>query len=733
MKKFLKYFVCASMLAGIGAGAAISLNSLNTKDIKQADAASLIGSFTRQESRYQSYSKDPTTQNIARSSMATSATWGTNNFSSNSSNSLSLTISENTSNGDWHGIYVAFSYSVTLAPYSSATLSFPCTILTYKDSTSGEADHIAEIQFYDYTSYSDLTLLQLMVDKDNPSLASVYGTGHTDNSGVYRVNKRTTGNQSGSQTFTTSFTNYTSASETKTAYFGFFGYIEQSSTNHHWYATLSINASVTSTEHKASVTVNNNTTYYQTFKEAFIAANTSGGTITLYASETYTEGFAVNNNVTLNLNGFTLTRTDGSASIFGVASNKTFTILGGGGTIKNNGNICTIFVNSGGTLSISNATIENTQSGTTKFAIQLNDGGSNLNLSSNTILKTNGGYGVYTVSGGNVIKFNNITVNSGTSAAIYLHGGSTSSKNTLYIGGACVLSGSIYMDNNSYNTLYGYCDGVPYSGSQTINLEYDTMPSVNDVLLNMLNNAAGTSVYEKFNVKNAPSYMCIKRLNTDILKAIYAYVDYKVTVNGTNVQTSVNNTYATHENNFTTTFSGTSNGYYALPSTITVMVGGVTKTSGTDYSWNQSTGQLVIYKECINGAITIIINGVATNKKAVADFVTQYMHMSDYTQNLGYCSDVEHHYYATAKQALLNLGTDCINEFRTNDAFESAHARYLAWAAANHDSNPFGETSGSNSMNFLNNNTNALLILVVGIIALSFLAVPVIYFKKKHQ
>ena len=40
MKKFLKYFICASMLAGIGAGAAISLNSLNTKDIKQTYADS---------------------------------------------------------------------------------------------------------------------------------------------------------------------------------------------------------------------------------------------------------------------------------------------------------------------------------------------------------------------------------------------------------------------------------------------------------------------------------------------------------------------------------------------------------------------------------------------------------------------------------------------------------------------------------------------------------------------
>ena len=108
--------------------------------------------------------------------------------------------------------------------------------------------------------------------------------------------------------------------------------------------------------------------------------------------------------------------------------------------------------------------------------------------------------------------------------------------------------------------------------------------------------------------------------------------------------------------------------------------------------------------------------------------------MSDYTEELGYCSDSEHHYYATAKQALLNLGTDCVNEFRNSDAFTSARERYLAWAAANHDTNPFAETQGSNSFSIRNTNDAIILILVISTIAVSFIAMGLVTYKKrKHE
>ena len=722
------------MLAGIASGAAIGIKGLNTKDIKQADAASITGTFTRQAAYYYESSSDPSTDYIVRSSMSTSSSWGTNNFSNNG-NSLSLTISETTSNGKWHGIFVVFSYSVTVPAYSRLNVSFPCNPTTYKDSTSGEADHIAEIQFYDQTSYDSLTLCQLMVKKNDPSATSIIGTGKTDDSGVYRVNKRTTGSETGSQTFSKVVNNYNSTSNTQTFYFGFFGYIEQSSTNHHWYATLGISASATTTQFKASATISGTTTYYEGFESAFNAASgsASGGTVNVYADETFTKGFAANHNMTLYLNGHTLTRTDSSAAIFGVASGVSLSIVGGGGKIINNGNPCAIYVNTGGSLTTSNVTIENTQSGINKSAIQLNDGGSTLTLNSGTILKTNGGYGINTLSGGNTIYCTDVTTNTSTAPAIYLSNSTAASKNTLYIGSSCSFGSYIYINNNAYTNLYSYAYGLTYSGSQIIKLQYGTLPEANDVIFSMLNNAQGTEAYAKFKVDNAPVYMSVQRLNTDPTKAIYAYVKYNVTINATNVDAPMYSNYATHEKNLTLSFSLPSNGYYAFPSTVLVKIGNITKTQDSDYTWNQSTGVLTVFASRIVGDISVTIAGVETNKKAVADFVSEYMHMSDYTTELGYCNDTEHHYYSTAKAALLALGADCINEFRTNDAFASAHDRYLKWAAANHDDNPFEDTSGSNVVETVNNSNIALIALIISVTTLSLLVVPFIYIKKKNR
>ncbi len=731
MKRFLKYFICAALLAGVATGAALSINRLKQNDIKQAEAATLTGVFGKQEERYQSSTSDPTAQYLSRTSMATSSTWGGVNFK-NTSGTLALTVNENSSNGNWHGIYVAFSYSITIPAYSSANIAFPCNLNTTKEA-GGQADHIAEVQFYDSTSYDHLSLLNLWVEKDNPSRASNIATGFTDDSGVYRINLRNSGTQTGSHTFNKTLTNYTSSSTVNYLYFGFFAFVEQSSTNHQWYATLSINPTVTHTEYHASTTISGTTTYYSTFKQALYNA-TATSTIDLYASETYEEGFAINYDITLNLNGFTLTRSSAGASLFGVASNKTFRIVGGGGKLLANGNNCVIYVNEGGTLYTVNVTLENTQSGANCHAIQMNSGGGNLDLKSNTILKTSGGgNGIYTLSGGNNIKCQGVTTMTGTAPAINLNNATAENKNTLFIGGTCVFGSYISICNNAYTNLYTYCDGINYTGSQVINLNYQTLPTPNDIIFIMANNPEGTQTYLKFALKNAPTYMSIQRDAIDPSKARYAYVRYNVTINKTNVEGGSNSYYATHESDFSLTFTGTSNGFYALPSTIVVTIGGITKTAGTDYSWNQTTGVVTIFSSKILADITITINGIATNKKAVNDFVNAYMHMSDYTQNLGYCKDNTHHYYASAKQALLNLGSDCINEFRTNDAFTSALERYLAWANANNDTNPFEESSSSNAIKTIDNSYDVLLIIVISGMVISFAVVSILYLKKKHQ
>lgn len=64
---------------------------------------------------------------------------------------------------------------------------------------------------------------------------------------------------------------------------------------------------------------------------------------------------------------------------------------------------------------------------------------------------------------------------------------------------------------------------------------------------------------------------------------------------------------ATYGTNYTAVFAASSG--YALPESITVSIGGSTKTQGTEYTWNQGTGTVTITGSYITGDIVITITG----------------------------------------------------------------------------------------------------------------------------
>ena len=66
-------------------------------------------------------------------------------------------------------------------------------------------------------------------------------------------------------------------------------------------------------------------------------------------------------------------------------------------------------------------------------------------------------------------------------------------------------------------------------------------------------------------------------------------------------------------------------------------------------------------------------------------FIDTYLHMN-YTENLGYCNDSEHHYYSTAKAAFNNLNQHQRSLFTSNSAYSIEFARLKAWAKANGES-----------------------------------------------
>ena len=66
-------------------------------------------------------------------------------------------------------------------------------------------------------------------------------------------------------------------------------------------------------------------------------------------------------------------------------------------------------------------------------------------------------------------------------------------------------------------------------------------------------------------------------------------------------------------------------------------------------------------------------------------FISTYMHM-DYTENLGYCNDYEHHYYSSAKTAFNALNEHQRDLFTSNSAYLVEWTRLFTWASKNGDS-----------------------------------------------
>ncbi len=76
--------------------------------------------------------------------------------------------------------------------------------------------------------------------------------------------------------------------------------------------------------------------------------------------------------------------------------------------------------------------------------------------------------------------------------------------------------------------------------------------------------------------------------------------------------------------------------------------------------------------------------GQSEDCKGLETFINNYMHM-DYTENLGYCSDSTHHYYATAKAAFNVLNDHQRKLFTTNSAYLVEWTRLSTWASKNGD------------------------------------------------
>lgn len=115
-------------------------------------------------------------------------------------------------------------------------------------------------------------------------------------------------------------------------------------------------------------------------------------------------------------------------------------------------------------------------------------------------------------------------------------------------------------------------------------------------------------------------------------------------------------------------------------------------------------------------------------------FIDTYMHM-DYVENLGYCSDNEHHYYSTAKSAFNALNSHQRSLFTTNSAYLTEWTRLSTWASVNGDSlngsNMLAQSKNNLSPIYIENQNEFLVVVVFTLASLASIGALLIIKKKK--
>ena len=118
-------------------------------------------------------------------------------------------------------------------------------------------------------------------------------------------------------------------------------------------------------------------------------------------------------------------------------------------------------------------------------------------------------------------------------------------------------------------------------------------------------------------------------------------------------------------------------------------------------------------------------------------FINTYMHM-DYTENLGYCKDNEHHYYSSAKSAFNALNEHQRSLFTSNSAYLNEWTRLSTWATFNGDTLNGSNLLASNKTKveeLARNNFNLGEITIISILSsCSLLSIVLfIYLKRKKE
>ena len=153
------------------------------------------------------------------------------------------------------------------------------------------------------------------------------------------------------------------------------------------------------------------------------------------------------------------------------------------------------------------------------------------------------------------------------------------------------------------------------------------------------------------------------------------------------------------------------------------------------FNWNNGTNsRFSCYKASSANMTDVSVYKYYSNDYiAVSEFVDANMHMDDYTgEGTGLCLG-EGGYYALAKAALTKLTEAQIELFQTESDFSAAHERYLAWASANGDQNPYDMGSAAAALKANEGNGDKTIIAISAIGLAGIASAAAFFFLRRRK
>ncbi len=528
---------------------------------------------------------------------------------------------------DFLAQYVPAHMEFVVAPYTKVTYSLTFRLSAYRSKTgnneSTRADFSTEFFWYGENAQTPTTWFYHSND-----FTTSTGRGYSQ----YRVADEVPGNTA-SYDVVKSFTfeNNASSEVTKKVYFGMFCYIESSGKTGNYTGKLSV---VSSTKDISNAVASVNGTNYYTSTTALSAYNAaSNSTMTLISDLDFSASHYSLSSAggTVNLVNHTI---DLANRVLYIAADTTIT-GSSGGKVTSTFAYATIAINAAAVLTLSGyAKIENTCTDTlTARAVLLGNANAKIFVGENAQVISNY-YGIQNDNG--YIYCSGKIISNNSSYAIYV-GSSDEAYKYIFLYGSNVQALKVRINNLEKTFFYAAFNSTSYSSATGVDIELNTY-TIGSIVVRDVNN----SNYSKFSILQV-NY----RLSKSSTNMVVAYRERSVTYNLTNLSS---NGPATCTIGSDLSFTISPNSGYVLPNTITVRVGTTTLSQNTDYTYNSSTGAVVINKENLTSDVTITASGVVQhtvtfvdeNGQAAEPIVvkgTQNIHLPD--------SDNEPAYYHT--------------------------------------------------------------------------------------